>query len=443
VGLESVTGGHPVVVKFGGATLSSPEKVVRWVIDRVRSDRATVVVLSAREGVTDLLRSILQHPRAVRKHRQILRRIERLHPGLSDVGLRHLERLGRLVHEAERIGEIDPPLADRIVSMGERLAVHWLVPQLAQAGVSAVPIEADHLGIITDNEYGASTILLDRSTSLVRPRLARLLREGHVPVVTGFIGRSLEGRVTTLGRGGSDYSATALGAILRADRVELVKRNASVLTGDPQRIPAVRAIGRLTYDEAEELAQFGAKVLHPLTVEPARERGTEVHVMAMDDPAEGTVIGSRSSPRGMRAVTLLSPVVLLRLRVAGGRQRPGVVAEVSRRLMEAGLNIVTLFTSSTLLSVVLESTHGVEGRRALQPLVTAGRMTLDGPHRVGLITAIGGGVLQDTTRLSPRILQVAEGLSATPRSVTLAVPLASAPRVLVQLHRALVERRAD
>jgi aspartate kinase len=432
---------HPIVVKFGGATLSDPIQVVDWVRRRWSTEGPPVVVLSAREGVTDLLRSIIESPGAASTHAKVLRRIEHLHPGIPASGRKHLRRLEELSREAQRRSRVDPPLADRILSQGERLAVTWLVPKLAAVGLKPVGIEADHLGIITDSEYGASTILLGRSARPVRRKVERWLDAGRVPVITGFVGRSLEGRVTTLGRGGSDYTATALGAILGACRVELVKRGVSVLTGDPSRLPAARPIPRLSYEEAEELAQFGAKVLHPLTVEPARAAQIEIHVIPIDNPAASTVIGPRPGPGGMRALTLLSPVSLLRIRVAGGRQRPGVVAEVSRRLSSAGINIVTLFTSSTLLSVVLEAPHVALAKRVLQPLADRDGMTLDGPHAVGLITAIGEEVLRDVSRLSAEALRRGEGLSATPRSVTLAVPVRQSRRVLSQMHRLFVERR--
>lgn len=431
----------PVVVKFGGATLTRPDQVVSWIQGRRARDKSLVVVLSAREGVTDLLRSIVESPGQSREHARSLQRIIELHPEMPLAGQAQFDRLRRLVTPLGHRTSVDPPLADRIVAQGERLAVQWMLPRLISAGIPAIGIEADHLGIITDNEYGASTILLDRSAGPVRRGILPRLRRGQVPVITGFIGRSLEGRVTTLGRGGSDYTATALGAILQAPRVELVKRGVSVMSGDPRRIPAARPIAQLSYDEAEELAQFGAKVLHPLTVEPARTAGIEVHVVPIDDPRASTVIGPRPGPEGMRALTLLSPVGLVRIRVAGGRQRPGVVAEISRRLNEAGLNIVTLFTSSTLLSVILEASDASEGRRVLQPLAERDRMHLDGARRVGLLTAIGEGVLRDVARLPTRILEQGEGLSATPRSVTLAVPAATAPSVLRTMHRELVERR--
>ncbi|EQD54327.1 aspartate kinase, partial [mine drainage metagenome] len=172
---------------------------------------------------------------------------------------------------------------------------------------------------------------------------------GRVPVVTGFFGRSLEGRVATLGRGGSDYAAAAIGAILGASRVELVKRHVAVFSADPHDVPAARPIPALSYEEAEELAQFGARVLHPLTIEPARAQGVELRVRSLEDASVVTTIGPARSGRRNRALTLLRPLRLLRLRVPGGRQRPGVVAQVSHRLAAARVNLVQLYTSSALL----------------------------------------------------------------------------------------------
>jgi aspartokinase len=144
----------------------------------------------------------------------------------------------------------------------------------------------------------------------------------------------------------------------------------------------------------------------------------------------------------MRAVTLLSPLRLLRVRVPGGRQRPGVVAEVSSSLARAGVNMVTLFTSSALLSLVLEPTAVRAGRHALSRLALDGAATVEGPVSVALVTAIGEGVLADVERWPSPLLRRAEGFSATPRSLSLAVPEARGRSALVALHRLLVEGRA-
>jgi len=299
-------------------------------------------------------------------------------------------------------------------------------------------VEADHLGLITDNAYGASCILFDRSRVAVRRGLGRLLRRGDLPVVTGYFGRSLEGRVATLGRGGSDYAAAAIGALLGASRVELVKRHVTVLSADPREVPGARPIPELSYEEAEELAQFGARVLHPLTIEPARAEGMVLKVRSLDDPKVVTTIAPAREGRRNRALTMLRHLRLLRLRVPGGRQRPGIVAEVSQRLAAAGVNLVQLYTSSALLCLVLEPQQVLAALQALAPVTREAAAMVDGPYRVALITVIGDGVLNDLDRLPSAAVLGAEGFSATPRALSLAVPEGRGPDVLRELHRALV-----
>jgi len=430
----------PLVLKFGGASLADLDRVVRDVVRARRGGRPLVLVASAREGVTDLLTQALDHPRSVPRHQKVLDEVRSLHPSLSPAGRRNLGRLARLFALLESGPGADGPLADRILSQGERLSVDWLSGRLRSQGIPAVPVEADLLGLITDNTYGASCILFDRSGPAVRKGLGRLLREGKVPVVTGYFGRSLEGQVATLGRGGSDYAAAGLGAILHAERVELVKRHVAVLSADPKEVPNARPLSELSYEEAEELAQFGARVLHPLTIEPARAHGIVLQVRSLDDPRVVTTIGPSRSDRRSRALTLLRPLRLLRLRVPGGRQRPGIVAEVSERLARAQVNLVQLYTSSALLCLVLAPGEVVAALRALAPLTREAAAMVEGPFRVALVTVIGDGVLADVDRIPGQVVAEAEGFSATPRALSIAVPEELGPRVLRELHAALVER---
>jgi len=398
-----------------------------------------VVVASAREGVTDLLSNALAHPRAAERHREILGILRRTHPGLSAVGRHHLDRLRRLFSQLERTRTVDPALSDRVLSQGERLAVHWLTGRLRENELPAVPVESDHLGLITDNAYGASCVLFDRSRVAVRRGLGRLLDRGDIPVVTGYFGRSLEGRVATLGRGGSDYSAAAIGALIGASRVELVKRHVAVLTADPREVPGARPISELSYEEAEELAQFGARVLHPLTIEPARAEGMVLKVRSLEDPHVVTTIAPARAGRRNRALTMLRHLRLLRIRVPGGRQRPGIVAEVSQQLSSAGVNLVQLYTSSALLCLVLEPHQVLAAIHALAPVTREAAAMVDGPYRVALVTVIGDGVLDDLGRLPPGSVLGAEGFSATPRALSLAVPEERGREVLRELHRTLVD----
>ncbi|HTT45650.1 MAG TPA: aspartate kinase [Thermoplasmata archaeon] len=433
----------PVVLKFGGASLSDSSRVLHDVRSILSQGTPLVLVVSAREGITDLLTEGLAHPRSPRRHREILEAVRRAHPGLPALGRRHLDRLGHLFGTVESEGRTDPALSDRLLSQGERLAAHWLSARLREGRVPAVPVESDHLGLITDNAYGASCILFDRSRSAVRQGLHRRLARGEVPVVTGYFGRSLEGRVATLGRGGSDYAASAIGAMLGASRVELVKRHVAVLSADPREVPEARPIPELSYEEAEELAQFGARVLHPLTIEPARAEAMVLRVRSLDDPSVVTTIAPARPGRRNRALTMLRHLRLLRVRVPGGRQRPGIVAEVSQQLAKARVNLVQLYTSSALLCLVLEPTQVVAAIQALAPVTREAEAMVDGPYRVALVTVIGDGVLDDLDRLPSAAIVGAEGFSATPRALSLAVPEARGVEVLRELHRALVvgERR--
>ena len=432
------SGPPPLVLKFGGASLAEPERVTGAVREARAAEGAVVVVVSAREKVTDLLLEAVRRPRDAKRHRAIVDELRRGHPGLPDGGRRHLDRLARLLGEVERSAPPEPPLVDRVLSQGERLAAHWVAGALRRTGVPAVAVEADHLGLTTDNAYGASCIVLDRSRGPVRRGLGRLLARGEVPVVTGFFGRSLEGRVATLGRGGSDYAAAAIAAILGARRVELVKRHVAVLSADPKDVPEARPIPELSYEEAEELAQFGARVLHPLTIEPARAHGVRITVRSLEDPNVATTIGPTQPGRRNRAITALRPVRLFRLRVPGGRQRPGIVAEVAERLRGASVNVVQLFTSSALLCLVVEPRGVAPAVRALRPITTDDAAVLDGPLRVALVTVIGDGVLDDLDRLPAEAVAGAEGFSATPRALSIAVPEARTGRVVRALHQALV-----
>ncbi len=427
---------RPIVVKFGGATLSDPTAVIRE-IERLRgTGRPVIVVVSAREGITDLLFGLARRPMSPAGRRRAFRRLARAHPGGPEIA--------RLRRGTERLAEqtagrpTDPASTDRLVSQGERLAAAWLAETLRGAGVPATAVEADRLGLVTDNVYGSARILLGRSRRRVARGLADLLEQGTLPVVTGYFGRSREGKVATLGRGGSDYAASAIGAIVRASRVELVKRDVSIYSADPRLVDRPIPLRRLSYEEAEELSQFGARVLHPYTIEPLRALGIPLLVRSLNGARGTTEVGPWRNGGRLRAVAMLRSLDLYRLRVPGGRQRPGVIAEVTDRLRAHDVNVVQLYTSSTLLCLVVDRAASHRAETALRPLRRAAEATLDGPRRVSLAIAIGDGIVGDLGRIPTEILAQGEGVSATPRAVSIAVPEGRERRVLTALHHALV-----
>ncbi len=208
-------------------------------------------------------------------------------------------------------------MRDSISSLGERLSASLVAAALEERGVPSESIEATEL-IVTDSEHGAAEPRADATRQRCEARLRSLLQRGIVPVVTGFIGATSEGTVTTLGRGGSDYSATILGAALDADEVIIWKDVDGVLTADPRIVPGARAIPEISYREVTELAYFGAKVLHPKTLRAVIQPGIPVWIrntFAPDRP--GTKI-TPSGPSNGEAVTGLSAITDVALITMGG-----------------------------------------------------------------------------------------------------------------------------
>jgi aspartate kinase len=427
-----------VVLKFGGEALAEPPLVVRRVQTLLARGHAVVVVVSARAGVTDLLRDLADAPP---EPGTVARRLERLrasHPGLPPSAEPVLRDLRRVLARARRASPVSPALRDEITSAGERLSARWFERVLRAGGTPAKALDADRLGLVTDNHYGSARVLLEPSDRPVRRRISALLARGITPVVTGFFGRSREGRVATLGRGGSDYSASALAAILRAKRVELVKSRVAISTADPRLVPSARPVAHLSYEEAEEIAQFGAKVLHPVTIEPAASRRVEVRVRSLNHRELLTTIGPARAGEAARAVTLLGPLRLLNVRIAGGRQRPGLVAEIGRRLQDENVNLAAVVTTEAVLGLLVEPRDARRARRALLPWATEYGAVLGHPMPVSLVSAVGEGILRELPRVPPSVLRSAGGLLATARSISIVVPQSRALSVLRRMHTAFV-----
>ena len=434
----------PLVLKFGGATLGREDRV-RKTVGMVRETTAPrVVVVSAREGVTDRLKKALLLAEGGKQDPTLNAVLAELHPGIPEVLQKNLSALTGDLRRAAANRKVSPSQGDAVLARGERLSAHWYAARLTEVGLPAEALEADLMGLETDGNFGGAIIRPLPSRGPVRNAIRSVLRKGRVPVITGYIGRGTRGKVATLGRGGSDYTATSVGCLIGARRTVLVKTDVSLFTADPKLIRRAEPVRRLSYEEAEELAQFGAKVLHPLTVEPARQCGMEVAVESLDFPGLSTTIGPAIANVGIRAMTLLSPVALLLLRVPGGRQRKGVIADVSRILSEARINVVTLYTSSALLCILVESAQGPRARAALLPFVEGDGLgaSLNGPLPVALVTAIGEGIAADLSRLPRSISSKVYGVSGTTRTLSLAVPVSRGKHTLREVHRLLVEERS-
>jgi len=305
-------------MKFGGTSVADAaafENVAR-IVARERA-ASPVVVVSAMSGVTDALLSATVESigpifnRHVATAKQLLQGLE-------------LERFADLVKLAEAqvraaLQTQNPSnrksVQDAVVSFGEILSSALTAAVLNQRGVEARQVDARRC-IITDEEHTSAAPLLRETFARIESELRRLLDNGVVPVLGGFIGSTLQGATTTLGRGGSDYTAALIGAALNVDEIQIWTDVTGVLTADPRVVPDAQTIDRLSYSEAAELAYFGAKVLHPKTIQPAIENSIPVRICNSRMPQErGTLVGpqSETSPRTIKAIAHKTGVTIVQI----------------------------------------------------------------------------------------------------------------------------------
>src|SRR5437762_3650422 len=355
------------IMKFGGTSVGdvySIDKVVE-IIREAASESNVVVVVSAMSGVTNqLIEAATQAESGNRKSVAMI---------FEELRKRHEAAIGALVHSAaersriaQTIGailqegdqvcqvtillrELTLRTCDAISSLGERLSAPLLAAALADCGMASEAIEATEL-LVTDSYHGGAeprmTLTRERSEARLRP----LLEQGIVAVGTGFIGATEEGVLTTLGRGGSDYSATILGAALDADEVIIWTDVDGVLTADPRQVPEARTLREISYSEASEMAYYGAKVLHPKTLRPVSEAGIPVWIRNSFLPERsGTQITTTGHPtrRGVKAITAMTNVTLITVGGRGIVGLPGVAAKTFTAAASAQADALLISHSSS------------------------------------------------------------------------------------------------
>ena len=294
------------------------------------------------------------------------------------------------------LGELTVRSIDYISSYGERLAAPILCGSLNSIGVKSRSFTGGEAGIITTDEYGNAKPL-EKTFSLVRERIEPVLKEG-IPVITGFIGENEAGIITTLGRGGSDFSASIIGAALESDEIWLWKEVHGILTTDPRIVPEARTIPVISYIEAMELSYFGAKVLHPRTIEPAIRHGIPVRVKNTFDPSSpGTIIVKdlKQSKDIVKAVTVIRNVALINISGAGMVGTIGVAARVFTTLANAGVNIIMISqgSSEANISFVVDGGHLDKAVKAIKAEFKNG-IIKDVTHdkNISVVAVVGAGM---------------------------------------------------
>lgn len=376
-------------MKFGGTSVQNAESV-RRAVDIVyerysRQDRLAVVV-SARRGVTDRLIACAESMVTSRDADEVADLVTYLteghlttlkevapdfYPETSEIIIRRIENLRDFLHAVYHLRELTVRSRDYITSFGERLNAPLISAAFRQRGIPSMVLDGCEAGILTTENHG-DAIALPAGEARIRSRLEPVI-EHSVPVITGFMGCTEKGVVTTLGRSGSDYSATIVGAALDADEIWIWTDVDGIMTTDPRMVPEARVIPRISYIEVMELSYFGAKVMHSRSIEPAMQKGIPVLVKNANNPGyPGTVIdgGEKKDSRVVKAITYIDKVAAVTITGAQMVGRPGVARHIFSLLAEHQINVMMISqgSSEANITLVIEANQVALAMEALSPL---------------------------------------------------------------------------
>jgi aspartate kinase len=384
-----------------------------------------VVVCSAAGDMTDQLTSLVEKAKRGRADEveRILGGMEALHRRLLDsiADMRVRDEVGAVVDQLLRelrravsgilyLREVTPRSIDYVLSFGERLSTRIFAGVLSSAGLKTQYLDGGEAGIVTDSSFGEANPLMEVTRLNVRRKLTRLLDEGYIPVVTGFIASNEEGVTTTLGRGGSDYTATLLAYCIEADEVQLWTDVDGLMSCNPTIVPDSRVLERISYNEAIEMALFGAKGLHPRALEPAMIAKIPVRIKNTFNPdARGTLVSERaesSDPGPVKAALLVNNIAMLTVRGPSMVGKPGTAARILDTLYRAGVNVMMISqsVSESSISLIVRRANMQRAISAIEKalLGTGVVASIESEDDVAVIAVIGEG-MKGTPGIASRV----------------------------------------
>lgn len=460
-----------IVQKFGGTSVGSADRIAGVadlaIAATARGDR-TVIVTSAMGGVTSMLVdaahraknghwSFDERAALSERHDAAARALVGDDAALLEMVREHVERgldrVDSLCFGLSLVHELTPRIMDAISGTGEMLAAPILAAAIASRGVASEPIHATEL-IVTDDQFGDAEPIMDATRAKAQARLGPLLESGVVPVVTGFIGATVDGVMTTLGRGGSDYSATILGAALDADEVWIWTDVDGVMTANPSDVPSARTMRAISYSEASELAYYGAKVLHHKTIIPVQSAGIPVCILnTMNPDGEGTriTLEGHPSPTGVKAITSIRNVSLVSVSGRGMQGIPGIAARAFGAIAaeRASVLMISQASSENNICVVVRSEDAVRVVRALRSalefdIIKSHIDDVTADDSIAVIAAIGDR-MQGAPGIAAKVFGalgqegvnvIAISQGSSERNISLVVPEADASRAVRVIHDA-------
>jgi len=441
-------------MKFGGTSVQNAEAFARVAgIVGSQKDLSPIVVTSAMAKVTDALiyafetakkgdsqtafTSLNQH---FERHAQVSQNLtgeEQQKSFLIELNLAR-EELSNLLLRAERRSLPLSMLKDAIISYGEQLSSRLLTEVCKAKNLNARQIDARRL-IVTDEEYGAATPIWNETENLIKLELELLIEAGEIPILGGFIAASQSGETTTLGRGGSDYSAALIGAALQAREIQIWTDVTGVLTCDPRICADARTITVLSYEEAAELAYFGAKVLHPKTIQPAVDFAIPVRVCNSHAPGEkGTMVlrESGEAPNKIKSIAHKIGITIVRISSARMLGSYGFMSALFQVFERYRTVIDVISTSEVSVALTLDNTASLEN--IVNELKRLGEVEVESNFAV--VCVVGEG-LRESSGLAAKIFSTLEDINislishgASSVNMTFVVKETNVGEVISRLH---------
>jgi aspartate kinase len=356
-----------IVMKFGGTSVGSAERIAQaaqLAVDTAAKGHQVVVVTSAMSKVTDLLIGAARRSSTGDWQPMFRQELFDRHTAVADAliggdAARHaevietlrqrLERFEKLCFGLSMVHELTPRLLDAISGIGETLAAPLVAAAIAARGTPSQAVDATEL-IVTTDQFGGAEPLMEETRAKTTARLKPAVDRGEIPVVTGFIAATADGVMTTLGRGGSDYSASIVGAALDANEVWIWTDVDGVMTANPSEVPEARTLAEISYSEASELAYYGAKVLHYKTILPAFRQRIPVRILNSFNPSHpGTRVSVEGNPsaQGVKAVTSIRGVILIAISGTGMQGIPGIAAKTFDVVADQQANVLMISQASS------------------------------------------------------------------------------------------------
>lgn len=442
-----------IVAKFGGTSVADATAIARTAaIVRGRLARDPIVVVSALAGTTNALLAAAEQAAggnlvaaisAVEqlrvRHLAAVAELAGDGPEGDDLGATVsalLDELAHLVEALSVLGHATPRSMDAIAAFGEQLSAPIVTAALRREGVDAVLVDARAV-CITDNEFGRAHPLADRIAAAAAAQIVPIVEARQVPVLGGYIGSTAAGVTTTLGRGGSDYSASLIGAAVDAEAIEIWTDVDGMLTADPRVVRGARLIGHVRFDEAAELASFGAKVLHPNTIAPAVLRGIPVYVFNSMRPAGGGTRITADAPRvAVRAIAGKGDTVIVKVRSPRMLGMPGALQQIFEVFARHKRSVDVVTTSEVSVSLT------VDNDLALDAVIADLRMFGDvGIERGrGIIAVVGSALAEHPDAVSRAIGAIGDvrlhmlSLDSTGINLTMVVDADAVRPVMQRLH---------